>query len=310
MKKWKVLAALGILLCILIIPACSKRTDVKEDAPFIYGLNAERTGLKKIRYEIKDKDPLEAAKAMLKEMKTPATDITYTNAIPEKVNINKCELEGQILRVDFSDEYADIPKLEEKLVQAAIVQSLVKIDGVSALWMTVNGKEILNAEGKIAGYLNEDDYVRNTGESVSTYQTETLTLYFANESGDKLVPCDCSVKYSSNTPKEKLIVEKLLKGPKKGSGKPTLNPDTVLLGVTIKDGICYVNFDGQLLNAQVDVKPEITIYSIVNSLVEGTVASKVQITVNGEKNVKYKQMVDLTKPFQRESEWILEGETS
>ncbi len=310
MKKYKTLAVLGMILCTTILLSCTKRTEVKEDAPYIYGLNAERTGLKKISYEVKEKDPVEAAKAMLKEMKTPATDISYTNAIPQKVEINKCELEGQILRLDFSREYEKIPKLEEKLVQAAVVQSLVKIEGISALWLTVDGKEILNGEGKIAGYLNEDDYVRNTGESVSTYQTETLTLYFANDTGDKLVPCDCSVKYSSNTPKEKLIVEKLLKGPKKGSGKQTLNPDTVLLGVTTKDGICYVNFDEQFLNAQVDVKPEITIYSIVNSLVEGTVASKVQITVNGEKNVKYKQMVDLTNPFQRESGWIVEEETS
>ncbi len=309
MKKYKILAVLGMILCTTVLLACSKRTDIKNDTPYIYGLNAERTGLKKISYEIKEKDPLKAAKAMLKEMKTPATDISYTNAIPKKVKINKCELEGQILRIDFSKEYEKIQELEEKLVQAAVVQSLVKIEGISALWMTVDGKEILNSEGKIAGYLNEDDYVQNMDESVSTYQTETLTLYFANETGDKLVPCDCSVKYNSNTPKEKLIVEKLLKGPKKGSGKPTLNPDTVLLGVTTKDGICYVNFDEQFLNAQVDVKPEVTIYSIVNSLVDGTVASKVQITVNGEKNVKYKQMVDLANPFQRESEWILERET-
>ncbi len=310
MRKYKTLAILVGILCTTMLLACSKRTDIKEDTPYIYGLNAERTGLKKISYAILEKDSLQAANKMLKEMRTPATDISYTNAIPKKVKVNKCELEGQILRLDFSKEYEKIPKLEEKLVRAAVVQSLVKIEGISALWITVDGKDILNADGKIAGYLNEDDYVHNTGESVSTYRTETLTLYFADETGEKLVPCECSVKYNSNTPKEKLIVEKLLKGPKKGEGNPTLNSDTVLLGVTTKDGICYVNFDEQFLNAQVDVKPEVTIYSIVNSLVEGTVASKVQITVNGEKNVKYKQMVDLTNPFQRESEWIIEGDAS
>ena len=247
---------------------------------------------------------------MLKEMNTPSTDIDYMNAIPKKVKVQKCELEGQILKIDFNDAYYDIPKLEEKLVQAAIVKSLVKIDGVSALWMTVNGTEMTASDGRPLGYLTDDDYVRNIGESVSTYQTETFTLYFANDAGDRLIPCEYNEKYNSNTPKEKLIVEKLLNGPQKGKGKPTLNPDTVLLGVTIKDGICYVNFDGQFLNAQVDVKPEITIHSIVNSLIDGTVASKVQITVNGEKNVMYKQMVDLTKPFQRDNDWIMEDEPS
>ena len=36
--------------------------------------------------------------------------------------------------------------------------------------------------------MTEDDFVENTGSSPSAYQTVELTLYFANESGDKLVP--------------------------------------------------------------------------------------------------------------------------
>lgn len=116
------------------------------------------------------------------------------------------------------------------------------------------------------------------------------------------------VKYSSNMSKEKLIVEKLMKGPKKNAGYPTINPAVSLLGVTIKDGICYVNLDDEFLTGGVDVKPEITIYSIVNSLVEGTTASKVQITVNGEKNISYKDTVDLTQPLQWDMSWVENAE--
>ena len=85
-----------------------------------------------------------------------------------------------------------------------------------------------------------------------------------------------------------------------------MNPAAALLSVTIKEGTCYVNFDSEFLNSVYDVRPEITIYSIVNSLLEGTNAGNVQIMVNGEKNVAYQETVDLSQPIARD----LTGEES
>ena len=288
----------------MFISACSKKTEVKAGDPYIYCLNSDRTGLVKAAYENTEKDPLKAARAMLKELKKPTEDIEITTPIPKDVKVQESELEGQVLYLDFNGKYLEMPPLEEKLVRAAIVQSIVRIDGISALWFTIDGEDLHNGDGTLAGFLNEDDFVQNTDSSLSSYQTGTLTLYFANEAGDRLVEQELDVRYSSNMSKEKLIVEKLMKGPKKNTGKPTLNPNVSVLGVTIKDGICYVNFDDEFLTGGVDVKPELTIYSIVNSIVEGTTASKVQITINGEKNVSYMDTVDLTQPLQRDMEWV------
>ena len=307
--KRKIAGLVSVCFCLLLLlAACSKRTTVKDDRSFIYCLNGDRTGLTKVTYEVKQTDPLKAAEAMLKELAKPSEDIDYTAPIPKGVKVNTCELEGELLYLDFSGQYRDIPPLEEKLVRAAVVQSLVRIDGVSVLWFSVDGEDLRDSDGKILGYQNEDDFVQNTGSSLNSYQTATLTLYFANETGDKLTEQHMDVKYSSNMSKEKLIVEKLMKGQKKNAGYPTINPAVSLLGVTIKDGICYVNLDDEFLTGGVDVKPEITIYSIVNSLVEGTTASKVQITVNGEKNISYKDTVDLTQPLQWDMSWVENAE--
>lgn len=307
--KRKLSGIFSVFFCFLfLLSACAKRTDVKEGGSYIYCLNSDRTGLIKVTYEIKERGPQKAAEQMLKELEAPAEDIDYTGPIPEGVKVNKCELEGEILYVDLNEEYAKIQPLEEKLVRAAIVKSLVQINGISGLWFTVAGKDLADSTGKVMGYLNEDDFVQNTGSSLNSYETADLTLYFANETGDKLVAQTIEAKYSSNTSKEKLIVEKLMKGPKKNTGYPTVNPDITLLSVTIKDRICYVNLDDEFLNGGVDVKPEITIYSIVNSLVEGTAANKVQITVNGEKNVSYMETVDLTQLFEEDRSWVEEAE--
>lgn len=74
--------------------------------------------------------------------------------------------------------------------------------------------------------------------------------------------------------------------------------------MTIKDGICYVNFDSTFLTGAYDVLPEVTIYSIVNSLIEGTEAQQVQITINGETDEKYMEAVDLSQPLGEKEELV------
>lgn len=307
-KKILICVLLGIILILSIISGCSKKTSVGYNDPYIYCLNSTRTGIVKVRYVIKENMPLEAAEGIVAELQKPAEEIEYTPAIPENVTVNSIDIEGQILKIDFSETYLEIPALEEKLVRAAIVQSLVQIQGISAIWITIEGSELTNNADEPVGYLTGDDFVQNTGESVGSYQTGNLVLYYSNQAGDRLVPVEQKVTYSTNMAKEKLIIEKLTKGPDKSTVRATMNPKVGILGVTIKDGICYVNFDSEFLTGQVDVKPEVTIYSIVNSIVQGTNASKVQITINGEKNVTYKESIDLTQTFQRNMEWVEEAE--
>ena len=66
-----------------------------------------------------------------------------------------------------------------------------------------------------------------------------------------------------------------------------------------KDGICYVNFDNSFLTESTDVSPELEIYSIVNSLCELSYINKVQISINGETNVKFKDSISLEYTFTR-----------
>lgn len=49
-----------------------------------------------------------------------------------------------------------------------------------------------------------------------------------------------------------------------------------------KDGICYVNLDDNFLTVENNVPTEVTIYALVNSLVELNNVNKVQILINGE----------------------------
>lgn len=286
------------VICVSVLPAC--RDSAPEDESYdsyVYCLNADRTGLVKVEYDIPDGKPQEQAEQILEKLKQPSDDLECVAPIPEDVEVLKCVLNGSILDVDFSGQYLNIKRIQEKLVRAAVVQSLVRVEGINAVRFTVEGEPFTDSSGTETGLMNEDDFVGNTSSSPSSYQTDTLTLYFANQEGDKLVEQKISVRYSSNVSKDKLIVEKLMQGPAGNSAGPTINPNANLLSVTTKDEICYVNFDSAFLTGAYDVLPEVTVYSIVNSLIEGTEAGQVQITINGETNAEYMDAVDLSQPL-------------
>ena len=245
---------------------------------------------------------------VIKELQKPAEEINYSTTIPKQIKIQQCEIRHMIVYIDLNDAYLKLPVVEQKLILASMTQSIVKIPKISAIYVTVDGEELKDDEGNPAGIINEDDFVQNNGSSLSSYEETELALYFANESGDKLVKQNVQVKYSTNTSKEKLIVEKLMHGPQGESVHPTISSTCTLLSVTVKDNICYVNFDSEFLASAHDIKPEITIYSIVNSLIEGTAVNKVQIMVNGEKNVLYMNTIDLSHPLQQDLDLIQHAE--
>lgn len=307
-EEWQMKKKIWILMLIIsaaILASCGNDAEEEEEyASFVYYLNGDANGLVRKEYDIPDGETQEQAEQILEKLKEPSDDLDYINPIPEDVEVLGSALTGSILDVDFSEAYLDIGRIQEKLVRAAVVQSLVQIDGINAVRFMIAGEPFKDSSGMETGLMNEDDFVGNTSSSPSSYQTDTLTLYFASETGDRLVEQKTMVRYSSNVSKDKLIVEKLMQGPSGDDVRPTINPNANLLSVTTKDDICYVNFDSTFLTGEYDILPELTIYSIVNSLIEGTEAKQVQITINGESNAEYMETVDLSQPLSENPELL------
>ena len=98
---------------------------------------------------------------------------------------------------------------------------------------------------------------------------------------------------------ERLVIEQLLKGPASDESYPTINPSTKLLSITVKDGVCYLNFSKDILTPVNNVTSDVTIYSIVNSLVEVSNINKVEISIEGSKELKFRDKYELTTLFER-----------
>ena len=68
-----------------------------------------------------------------------------------------------------------------------------------------------------------------------------------------------------------------MEGPKSDDMLPTLSSNTKILGVSIVEGICYVNLDKSFLTETMSVQQELPIYSIVDSLTDACKIHGVQI---------------------------------
>ena len=81
-----------------------------------------------------------------------------------------------------------------------------------------------------------------------------------------------------------------------------------MIGVTVRDGICYVNFDEAFLTQVYNVTPDVVIYSITNSLVELTSVNRVQISIDGQTDLIFRETFNLANVYERNLDLI--GESS
>ena len=209
------------------------------------------------------------------------------------------KLNDGVLMLNVSEDYPEQLPTTEVLVRAALVRTLCQIDGVDYVGIQCNGKDLTDALGQPVGLMEPSQFVDNAGNEINSYERVELSLYFADEEGRKLVKSNTTVEYNSNISTERLVVEQIIKGPNDGSLRATVNPQTKVNNVSIKDGVCYVNLDGAVMNALPGVDLRLSVYSIVNSLTELPGINKVQLLIDGESNVVLGDNIRLENVFER-----------
>lgn len=297
-----------ILLCLSLLAGCRKGKEPEEGESFICYVNTEDTALVKEKYEMKGENAEEKVQNLLNAMQKEPDSIEYKSVFPEKLKIQDWTLSDKKLDIHFNSTYEKMSAAKEVLLKAAVVQTLSQLSEVEYVCFFIENSPLTDNLGKEVGYMRAEDFVQNTGSLLYSYQVGELKLYFANEQGNALITENISVRYNSNTSIEKLIVEQLLKGPSREGLYPVIPPETKVLGVSVKDNVCYVNLDEGFLNNTYTIDPKITIYAIVNSIVDGGASSQVQILVNGESDITYMGTVDLSKPLSRDQNLVEEKE--
>ena len=301
-------AMLLVLLAIVLGGCARQKEEPREPKGYqVYYINKEETAVVKEAYAPAAENGQELLEEFILCLQEDSVDGELKSAIPDNVFLLNYTLENGQLSLSFAQPYLEMSKPYEILCRSAVVRTLCQIPEVEYVSVLVGDKPLLDSNETPIGPLNEESFVENAGNEINTYTMTTLQLYFANEKGDRLVGERVEVHYSSNMSVEKLVVEQLIKGPITEKAYPAIPPETKIVSVSTKDGICYVNLDKGFLGQGYDVLEMVPVYSIVNSLTELPGISKVQILINGETNITYQESIRFETIFERNLDIIEES---
>ena len=231
-------------------------------------------------------------------------DVDSQVALSDKAGYLGYRQEDQVLFLYFDAGYGsrvNMSATREILCRAALTKTMTQIEGIDYISIYVADQPLLDSYGNPVGMLSDSDFIEGISD-INSYEKSQLKLFFADETGERLVEENREVVYSVNTSRERLIVEELIRGPQTLGHYRTLPEGTKLLSVSLNENICYINFDSTFLNNTLEVNEYIPIYSIVNSLSEISSVSKVQITINGSQDVMFRDIVSLNTQFERNLE--------
>lgn len=290
-----------------LLAGCSQkempRPTPEEGKYLIYYLNTATTKLVPREYEAEATDKEALVDELMEQFLHVPKELDCQAALIDKVAYQGSRQEEQVLYLYFDVNYTGMKPEREILCRAALTRTLTQIPGVDYINIYCGDQPLMDRQGNPVGMLASTDFIMNTS-NVNAYEKTELTLYFADETGNKLLEEKREVVHNINTSLEQLVVEQLITGPGQEGRHPTLPSDCKILSLSVTDNVCYINFDSAFLNTSLPVSEYVPIYSIVDSLSEMTTVTKVQIMVNGSQNVMFRDVISLNTPFEKSQDYI------
>ena len=302
-RSRRVLFLFGLMLVLAVLPTGCSSEEKQGTAVDISYLNKKETKLVTETHYLESIDTKDMIVEVLKLLCAVPDNKELKATLTSGINMITYSYDGEQVIVSLGEKYKELSRTTEVLTRAALVRSLTNIPGVNYVMITVNGEALTDLSGNAIGIMTADMFVDNAGTQVEAVESRVnLRLYFANETGDGLIAVNRELMHNadvSNVSMEKLVVEQLISGPANGETFPTISPDTKLVNITVKDGVCYLTFNSAMLTAVNNVTTDVTIFSIVNSLVELSNINKVQISIEGNKDGKFRDKYEASTVFER-----------
>lgn len=301
---------LGMMLLCLIAGCKGQADDVvnPESTILIYEVNIDHTKLGTRNYEKAEGVGDILIERVIDELSAPPQSAEYRAAISSEVTLNSYQVTDGTICLDFDENYHKQSKSAEVLSRAAIVKTLTQIDGVEYVRFTIGGAPLSLTTGTVVGNMIATQFVDDSEDAIGSKEQVNLTLYYADENGTSLVKVNRKVEYSSNVPLDRIVLEQLIEGVSEETDPeeayPSINPDTKIVSSIISDGTCYVNFNSAFLSQIYENSAEVTIYSIVNSLVELPEINRVQISINGNSELSFMETMSLDVSYERNLELV------
>ncbi len=308
MKRTSMGMLLLFSLCLLLV-GCGERSSQNNgngESLSQYYVNTNETKLISQNFSTDKTEMADLITAVVENLKNQESTSYVTRLLPPNVSIRDYYLDGSTLILDMSSAYEELESTREILTRAGLVKSFDQIDGVDSVQILIEGQQEVGAEGSVLSAMTSADFVEAEGREIDAYQYGTFTLYFADEEGTGLKAEKRKVYYSTSIPKEREVMELLLRGPASSGLKGTMPAELKILNVTLSDNTVYVNLNEAFLNGTEGIEEKVVVYSLVNSLVELEGVEKVQISINGENKYSLGEGMDLSQFLTKDTDLVKE----
>ncbi|NQX69604.1 GerMN domain-containing protein [Paenibacillus alba] len=207
--------------------------------------------------------------------------------------------------VDFSKEFLNYDKQDERKILEAITWNLTNFASVEKVQLRVEGKDLKEMpQGKTP---LDMPLARSMGiniekaEDAEFGQSTPVTLYFLNQNDQNYkyyVPVTRLVKRTDDV--AKAVVDQLIKGPDQKKGlAAVLNTTTEVKSIKpTAEGLITVDFSNKLLGADQKASAD-ALQSVILSLTENTGYKQVQIKVDGAVKITSTDNQNYSKPVAR-----------
>ena len=85
---------------------------------------------------------------LIAAMQTVPKEADYQVLLPDDVTLQKSEVSGGLLTLDFSKGYEKLSSTREVLARAGVVRTMVQLDSIDGVQFTVDGADAKAADGK------------------------------------------------------------------------------------------------------------------------------------------------------------------
>ena len=310
-RVFKYLFCLIFLVFIINISGCNNQVkeQILEDESYykIYYVNNLEDKLVSEDYFAKEDKTDKLVKELIGRLTSIPDGITLKKPIPDEVKIKGIKIKDNCVTINFSETYKQITGISEILRRACVVKTLCQIDGINKVEYTIEDQPLMYSELNPVGAMSADDFIDNTGGETTYYQNVQVSLYYTDLEGKKLFQTRHNVEFDGTISLEELVVRQLLAGPLEDDKlSPVLPAGTKINKVSLKDGICYVDFSKEFLEGRDGVSDDVIVYSVVNSLSDIGNVSKVQFWIDGKPVSSYRETVQIDLPIERKFDIIAE----
>ena len=279
MRTW-----LCLLLPLLILTGC-QREEPARTAYALYFQEADLTysaGDAPFRtesvylYDGETDTPRRLAEALVNELLKGPSDETLKNPLPTGTSLLSLKLTGGLATVDLSAAYGTLSGVALTLADSAIAMTLSQVPEISAVQITVRGRELAYRERQV---LNIREILLYPEEDVIS--TVDVLLYYLSPQGDLVPEAKTLDLYEGDT--QVSAVARALEG--KPEGRDFLSPlpeGFQVRSVWLEENICYLNFSSALLEGLEEDAVRIAFQALEDSLRSLEAVEEVRFLVDGE----------------------------